>query len=118
MAYNTIYTQKGEEATVDALDAAVVTYIHMGVGGTDAAKGDTALGSPWAGARVIATQTQPAADKWRHVAQLTADGPLAIIEAGLFDDLTAGLLWIRTNFAVINLVSGNILELTFDLEFA
>lgn len=118
MAYVTMFTSKGEEAVVDALDAAVATWIDAGTGTVEAAKGDTALGTPWGGSRSSATQTQPAADKWRHVATIAFNNTFAITECGLFDASTSGNLYIRANFAAINVVNGDSIEFTIDLEFA
>jgi hypothetical protein len=117
LAYLTIFTSAGEAAAVDALDTAVATWIDMGTGTGEAAKGDTTI-TTWGGARGSATQSQPAADVWRHVATLAAGGTVAVTEAGLFDNGTTGSLWIRSNFAAINVVSGDSIEFTINLEVA
>jgi hypothetical protein len=116
-AYLTIFVSTGEAALIDALDANVATWIDMGTGTGEASKGDTGV-TTWGGSRGSATQSQPAADKWAHVATLAAGGTVAVTEAGLFDNSTAGALWIRSNFAAVNVVSGDSIEFTITLEAA
>ena len=116
-AYYTIFTSAGEAAMVDALDAAVATWIDMGTGTGEAAKGDTTV-TTWGGSRGSATQTQPAADQWRHVATLASGGTPTITECGLFDNATTGSLWIRSNFAGLPLTAADSIEFTITLEAA
>ena len=118
MAYVTMFTSKGEEIVVDTLDTNLATWIDMGTGIAEAVKGDNALGIPNGGARVSATQTQPAADTWRHVATIPSGGVVAITEAGVFDASITGNCLIRSNFAAYNLTASDSIEFTFDLQFA
>lgn len=113
-----VYTNKGEEKTVDLIDANQTFYIGWGTGVTDADKLDTTLETPRAEARVAATKSQPAADTLRLVGTLTAAGSAAAItEVGIFDALTNGNLWIRNVFSVVNLEVGDSIEFTINLQF-
>jgi hypothetical protein len=118
MAYLTVFTTMGAEAVVDVLDTNVNTWVDSGTGITEAAIGQTALVTPWGGARVSATQTQPSASVWRHVATTAYNNIFAITEAGLFDALTLGNMYVRGNFAAINVVSGDSIEFTINLTVA
>jgi hypothetical protein len=118
MAYVTVFTTAGAEAVVDALDANVPTWGDSGTGITEADIGQTALVTPWGGARVSATQSQPSASVWRHVCLTSYNNTFAITEAGLFDANAVGNMYVRGNFAVINVTSGGSIEFTFNLTVA
>lgn len=113
-----VFTSAGEAAVVDVLDTNVSTWIDMGTGTTAAAKGDTTMQTAWGGSRGSATQSQPAADTWQHVATLAAGGTFAITEAGLFDASTSGNLYVRSTFTAINVVDGDSIEFTISMQFA
>lgn len=118
----TVYTQKGEEVVVDAIEAQLSIFIGWGTGAGTAAKGDTDLFTPATEARVAATESQPAADKNRWVATLTADGTKTITNAGAFDGAGSGSppsganLVVKGDFTGIALTAGDKIEFTIDLE--
>ncbi len=110
-----IFTQTGEELFADIIDgttAAPTWYIDWGTGGVGAAKGDTALGAAGGEARVSATMSQPSADQNRFVATITSSGTKTIIECGIFNASTTGIMIQRSDFAGIALVSGDKIEFT------
>ena len=99
--------------------------IGWGVGTTTAAVGQTALvtesapttaGGRTVGTESITTVTQTN-DNYRVVGTVTAGSTLAITEAGLFDNVTAGNMLIRADFAAVNVVSGDSIAFTFGLKF-
>lgn len=111
-----VYTQAGEEFVVDQIDAFGNFYIGWGTGAGTAAKGDTALFTEASEARVLATKSQPLADKNQWVATLTADAAKTITNAGVFTQSTAGTLVVHGDFAGVALALGDKIEFTATLE--
>jgi hypothetical protein len=99
-------------------------YIGMGVGATGAARtavaADTAL-STAVESRVAGTSSNvtvtTANDTYQTVGTITATATRAVDEAGTFDASTAGQMDISATFAVVNLASGDSLQLTFKKTF-
>jgi hypothetical protein len=121
----TVYVSAGEAVVADLIDGTSGTHldssnshVEWGTGVTGAAKGDTDVETPGGEARVVATASQPAADTNQWVGTITAAGTLAITEAGLFNDLTAGSLIIRSVFAAINVDADDSIQFTFTLQQA
>ena len=117
-----VYTSAGEGWTADIFDGttsntAVPYYVAQGTGTTAAAKGDTTLETESAESRVSGTKSQPSADKNRVVATITATGTRAITEAGLLTASSSGTLIVRAVFSAINVVSGDSIEFTFEIEW-
>lgn len=115
----TVLTNVGAAWIVDKLDETVQTnavYIGWGTGAGTAAKADTALFVESAEARVLATITQPAADKIRFVGSLTAATAQTITNAGNFDATTAGTLMIHGDFAGIPLAINDVIQFTIDCQ--
>lgn len=117
MAYYDIFTSAGEAIIVDLMDTAT-WYGDTGTGTGEAGKANTALGTAWGGARVSTTDTQPAADTFQMVWLTTYNAGFAITEAGIFDASTSGNLLIRSNFAAINVVSGDTITCTYQLQYS
>lgn len=100
-------------------------YIGIGVGATGAARtavvGDTAL-STAVESRVAGTSTNVTTtttnDTYQTVATITASATRAVDEAGTFDASTAGQMDISVTFPVVNLASGDSLQLTIKKVFA
>lgn len=100
-------------------------YIGIGVGATGAARtavvGDTAL-STAVESRVAGTSTNVTTtttnDTYQTVATITASATRAVDEAGTFDASTAGQMDISATFPVVNLASGDSLQLTIKKVFA
>lgn len=112
----TIYTSKGEEVVVDAIEAQTACYIGWGTGAGTAAKGDEALFTEAAETRIVGTETQPTADKNQWVATLTSESVQTITNAGLLDAVSGGNLVIHGDFTGIALAIGDKIEFTITLE--
>jgi hypothetical protein len=99
--------------------------IGWGIGVTGAAVGDTALvtesAPTTAGGRTVGTESRTTItqtnDNYQVAGSVTAGGPLAITEAGIFDNVTAGNLLIRSVFTAVNVVSTDSIAFTFGLKF-
>jgi hypothetical protein len=99
-------------------------YVGIGVGATGAARtavaADTAL-STAVESRVAGTSsnvtTTVTNDTYQVVGTVTASATRAVDEAGTFDASTAGNMDISATFAVVNLASGDSLQLTFKKSF-
>ncbi len=107
-----IFTQVGEELFTDIIEAGASFWIDWGTGGTTAAKGDTVLGTAGGEARVACAMTQPAADQNQFLSTITATGTKTIIECGIFDASTAGVMIERSDFTGIAVDSGDKIEFT------
>ena len=99
-------------------------YIGIGTGATGAARtavaADTAL-STAVESRVAGTSsnvtTTVTNDTYQTVGTITATASRAVDEAGTFDASTAGNMDISATFAVVNLASGDSLQITFKKVF-
>jgi len=92
-------------------------YHDSGTGTVAESAGDTALGTPCGEARDAGTQVEGAtANVYKSVATHTYAASFAITEHGLFNAATAGTLMDRSVFAVINVVSGNQIEFSYELS--
>ena len=122
------YTNVGEQKVVDIVDGTATSpvdigtgnnFVDWGTGTTAAAKTQTALVTPAPEARsggtVSQVTTNEAGDTNQWVATITATAARAITEAGLFDASTAGVMIIRGEFDVINLVTNDKIEFTITL---
>lgn len=100
-------------------------YVGIGTGATGAARtavaADTAL-STAVESRVAGTSSNVTVtntnDTYQVVGTVTATASRAVDEAGTFDASSAGNMDISATFAVINLASGDSLQLTFKKTFA
>lgn len=117
----TVFTQAGEELAADLFDGTAAApanhYIHWGTGTNVAAKGNTALQTPGAEARVVAVRSQPAADVNRFVATITATSGKTVTEAGLFTASSAGIMPVRGDFTGVVLNTNDRIEFTIDIEW-
>lgn len=92
-------------------------YHECGTGTTDPAVGDTDIETPIGVARVAGSQTEGAsANIYKTVGEITSDGTYAVTEHGLFNDLSAGTLMDRHEFAAINVTPGDKIEFTYQLN--
>lgn len=125
MADVVVVTNKGLGIVTDRIKGAGTEpkYVHWGISSTSAASAaDTALGSARAEARVDGTSsritTNSSLDTYQVAGTLTAAGTAAAIkEAGLFDASTAGNLYLRGTFDVVNLNVGDSIALTIKSVF-
>jgi len=116
---------KAEAAALLGAIAGGAAFNHLAVGtGTIApAATDTALGAEITTgglARAASTNTQVTTtvtgDTLQMVKEWTATASHAVTEAGAFNAATAGDMLCRQTFAVINLVSGDRLEVTYKIQ--
>lgn len=99
--------------------------IGWGIGTTTAAITQTALvtesAPTTAGGRTVGTETRTTGtntnDQYTVTGTVTSGSTLAITEAGLFDAVSAGNMLIRSDFAAVNVVSGDSIAFTFNLKF-
>jgi len=116
-----IYPDVGEDLTADIMDGTSVAPTWRAAWGTGAgvsAKGDTALFSEAAEARVNSVQSQPASNQNRFVATITSASSQTITNAGIFDAASAGNMLLKSDFAGIALEINDKIELTFTLTWA
>lgn len=99
-------------------------YAHWGSGPGTAGVADTGLYTPESEARVAGTSSQvtgPAPfvtnDTYQVVATLTAAGPKTITNAGLFDAVTGGNMFLKGDFTGIVLATGEGIQFTFQCQF-
>ena len=85
-----------------------------GTGVTAAAIGDTALQTPWGGARVAGTHTS-GTNIYTSVATITFNNTFAITEWGLFSAASVGTLLDHRVFSAINVVNGDSIQFTYNL---
>ena len=98
--------------------------IGWGTGTTAAAVGDTALQTEAApttgGGRTVGTESRTTItqtnDNYQVTGTVTAGSTLAITEAGLFDNVTAGNMLIRGVFSVVSVGPGDSIAFTFGLK--
>ena len=115
----TVVTDVGEQWIVDKLDESVATkaqFVAWGTGAGTADDADIALFTEATEARVTGTESQPAADTYRVVATITADGIKTITNAGTFTASSGVTLVVHGDFTGIVLASGDKIEFTVDLE--
>lgn len=105
-------------AAAGAADISSINFHDSGTGIVAEAIGDVNLGTV-AGptTRATGTQSGAVAKVYRSVGTITYAGALAITEHGLFSNATrgSGILWDRSVFAAINVVSGDSIQFTYDL---
>lgn len=106
-----------------ATDITDMKWHAMGTGacgGVAPICGRTALFTESAENRVSGTKSQPAANQYRCVGEITATGVRTITEWGLFSANAAGTAWSMRCFsgASIGLTSGDSIEFTYTLTIA
>jgi len=108
-------------------DAAAVpfTYLALGTGTTGAAAGDTTLETETSAsglARASAAVTQVTTTETDDTSQLlkafTAGASVAVTECGILNASSAGTLLGRQVFAAVNVVSSDVLTITYQVAFA
>ena len=118
-----VFVDDGEEYLVDLMDGtstALARFIAWGTGAGVAAKTDAALTTEGPELRATGTQTQVTPNEMKAVGTITATGARTVIEAGLFDIVTAssGTLIVRTDHGSQVLAINDAIEYTFTLTFA
>jgi hypothetical protein len=114
-----LVTDAGVAFFVDALQNLTelenLNFHDAGTGVGAEAVGNTTLGTPWGGARVSGTQTEPAANQYRTTATIPFTGSFAITEHGVFSASSAGTLLDRSVFSAINVVNGDSIQFQYTL---
>lgn len=102
---------------------AAFTYIAIGTGTTAAAAGDTTLqteittnGGQRAAATVSRTTTDVTNDTARMVKTFSFTGSFAVTEAGCLNAASSGTLLNRQVFSAVNVVNGDSLQVTIDID--
>jgi hypothetical protein len=97
------------------------TYVAYGTGAGTTALTDTTLFTE-TGTRVSGTSSQVTTtttnDTYQVVGTQTAGGTLAITNAGLFDAVSSGNLFVKGDFTTINLSTGDSIQFTFKTQFS
>jgi hypothetical protein len=93
-------------------------FHDSGTGTTAEAASQTALVTPFGGARVSGTQSAPTAPQYRTVATIPYTSTLAITEHAVFSASTTGTMLDRSVFAAVNVVSGESVQFTYTLTIA
>jgi len=115
-----VFTSAGEAWVVDACDAYTGTrYIGWGTGTHTAGKSDTALTTEASEARVVAAETQSAADTIQWQGTFIADANKTITEAMVCTDASgATTMILSSTFTGVGVLSASSYQLTFTLQFA
>ena len=117
MATVVVWTDDGQEAIVDYMDTQT-WYQGVGTGATGAAVTDAALTTEVEGGpRPTTSDTQPAANQIQMVGSQAITGSHALDEAGIFDTNAAGIMHMSATFDIVNVVSGDTFEGTWQLTF-
>jgi len=114
-----VFTDKGQERVLDhALGTAAPAnyFVAMGTGATAPAVGDTTLQTESAEARVITTDSKSALNVAQWIGKIVSLSIQTITEAGIFDALTVGNMYIRGTFTGIGLAVNDAIEFTTTLE--
>jgi hypothetical protein len=109
------YMRDDFNAAAGSADITNFKFHDCGTGTVAEATTDTALGTPYGGARATGSQTTNGANVYRTIGTISFTSSLAITEHGLFSASSAGTLWDRTKFAAINVVNGDGIQFTYDL---
>lgn len=102
-------------------DLTTMNFHGCGTTNTAEAVGDTALAAESTtvlnpdSTRATGTRSQPAANQYRSVGTLTFDNTAAIVEHGILSQAATGggVLWDRSVFSTINVVSGDSIQFTY-----
>lgn len=93
-------------------------YHDCGTGTNAESAGDTALQTPYGGARTNGTPTNPSAGVYRNTGTISFSGTFAITEHGVFSASTVGTLLDRSVFSAVNVISGDSISFQYSLTYA
>lgn len=119
----TVYTNAGKAITTNRLKGGGTepAYVAIGTGAGTAAATDTTLFTE-VETRTLGTSTQQTttvtSDTYQSVGTITATAARAVTNAGLFDAVTVGNLFMKGDFATVNLSTGDSIQLTCKVVFA
>lgn len=116
-----VVTNAGVGYIVDAFQNLVemeaLNYHDCGIGATAEAAGDTALVTPFGGARVAGTQSEPASNQYRSTATIAFTSAFAVVEHGLLSASSGGVLFDRSVFGAINVANGDSIQFQYTVTF-
>jgi hypothetical protein len=118
----TVFTNAGKAIVTNRVKGGGTepAFGAIGTGAGTAAVGDTTLFTE-VETRVSGTSSQvttsQTSDTYQSVATLSITATRAITNAGLFDASSSGNLLIKGDFSTINLVNGDSLQITGQLQF-
>lgn len=119
----TVFANPGKAITTNRLKGAGTepNFLGIGTGAGTAAITDSTLFTE-VETRVAGTSTQQTTtvtnDTYQSVATITATAGRAVTNAGLFDAVSAGNLFMKGDFSVINLSTGDSIQITAKVAFA
>lgn len=102
-------------AFANTVEPEVINFHDAGTGTTAESAAQTTLVTPWGGARVSGTQTNPASGQYRSTATITFNSTFAITEHGIFSASSAGTMWDRSLFSAINVVNTDSIQFQYTL---
>lgn len=120
----TVYANAGKGVTTNRIKGAGTepNFVAWGTGAGTAAIADTTLFTESAETRTTGTSTQQTTtttnDTYQVVGTITASAARAITNAGLFDAVTTGNLFVKGDFATINLAINDSIQFTIKISFA
>jgi hypothetical protein len=118
----TVFTTVGKARLVDIAQQTISgetlgKYLAWGTGVGTADVGDTTLFTEASETRVAGAESQPAADKYRVVGTITADGTKTITNAGTFSATpSGGTLVVKGDFTGVAVNLGDSITFTVDLQ--
>ena len=119
----TVFTNAGKAITTNRVKGAGTepAYVAIGTGAGTAAAADTTLFTE-VETRTLGTTTQQTTtvtnDTYQSVGTVTATAARAVTNAGLFDAATVGNLYMKGDFATINLAIGDSIQVTAKVAYA
>jgi hypothetical protein len=103
-------------AFANTVEAEIMNYHDAGTGSTAESAAHTALVTPWGGARVAGTQSNPGSTNvYRSVATIPFTGTFAIVEHAIFSASSSGTMMDRSLFSAINVINGDSIQFTWEL---
>lgn len=120
----TVLTNAGKDIITNRIKGSGTepNFVAWGTGAGTAAAADTTLFTESAEARVAGTSTRVTTtstnDTYQVVGTLTASAGRTITNAGLFDAVTAGNLFVKGDFGSISLSTGDAIQFTIKTQFS
>ncbi len=119
----TVFTNAGRAITTNRVKGSGTepAYVAIGTGAGTAAAADTTLFTE-VESRVLGTSTQQTTtvtnDTYQVVGTITATAARAVTNAGLFDASSGGNLYMKGDFATVNLAIGDSIQLTEKVAYS
>ena len=118
----TVLQNLGEQYVCDFLSGVtsnLARFIGWGTGAGTALKGDTALDTEASETRATGTQSTDGTGtsaKFKVIGTITSTQTHTIVNAGLFETVTNGIMVMSGDFTGVALLSGDKIEFTFTLD--